>query len=219
MHNPVERRPAPAAVLFDLDGVLIDTESQYDVFWRQTGERYCPDTPRLDRLVKGITLAGILDRHFSHLPESTRKEIETASHRFDLQLEMIPIPGAFPFLRALKQRNVKMGLVTSSGDAKLDLVFRTLPLRELFDVVVSADRITEGKPHPMCYLLAAAELAVSPAQCVVFEDSAHGLAAARAAAMRVIGLTTTLPEADVRACTPETIANFSDTDAVMRLLF
>ena len=169
--------------------------------------------------MKGITLAGILDRHFSHLPESTRKEIETASHRFDLQLEMIPIPGAFPFLRALKQRNVKIGLVTSSGDAKLDLVFRTLPLRELFDVVVSADRITEGKPHPMCYLLAAAELAVSPAQCVVFEDSAHGLAAARAAAMRVIGLTTTLPEADVRACTPETIANFSDTDAVMRLLF
>ena len=45
MHNPVERRPAPAAVLFDLDGVLIDTESQYDVFWRQTGERYSPTPP------------------------------------------------------------------------------------------------------------------------------------------------------------------------------
>jgi HAD superfamily hydrolase (TIGR01509 family) len=214
-----EKRPAAstAAVLFDLDGVLIDTEPQYEVFWRQMGEKYRPDIAQFSQLVKGATLPHILARYFSHLPETTRQEIAAANHAFDLQLDMAPIPGALVFLHALRQTGVKMGLVTSSDDDKLAIVFRTLPIRSLFDTVVSADRITQGKPHPMCYLLAAADLAVTPEQCVVFEDSAAGLTAAKRATMRVIGLSTTLPEETIRTYTSEIIADFSDTKAVMRL--
>ncbi|MDR1681223.1 MAG: HAD family phosphatase [Prevotellaceae bacterium] len=218
MHHSIEKHPAPAAVLFDLDGVLIDTEPQYDVFWRQTGERYRPDLDRLDRQVKGMTLPRILARYFSHLPEAIRQEIATANQAFDLQLEMRPFPGALEFLQALRQTGLKTGLVTSSGDAKLAVVFRTLPIRGFFDTVVSADRITEGKPHPMCYLLAAADLAVRPEQCVVFEDSPAGMTAAKNAAMRLIGLSTTLPEATVRNYTQEVIAGFSDTETILSLI-
>ncbi|MDR0729067.1 MAG: HAD family phosphatase [Prevotellaceae bacterium] len=225
MHNFTEKpdftenRPAPLAVLFDLDGVLIDTEPQYDVFWQQIGERYRPDIPSFGQRIKGTTLPNILADYFSHLPEAVRQKIAAANHAFDLQLEMIPIPGAMAFLYALKQTGVKMGLVTSSDDDKLAIVFRTLPIRGLFDTIVSADRITQGKPHPMCYLLAADDLDVTPAQCVVFEDSTAGLTAAKNADMRVIGLATTLPEETIRTYTSEVIADFSDVEAVMKLIF
>ncbi|MDR2361517.1 MAG: HAD family phosphatase [Prevotellaceae bacterium] len=217
--DSTENHPTPRAVLFDLDGVLIDTEPQYDVFWQQIGERYRPDIPSFGQRVKGTTLPNILAGYFSHLPEAVRQKIAAANHAFDLQLEMIPSPGAMAFLHALKQTGIKMGLVTSSDDDKLAIVFRTLPIRNLFDTVVSADRITQGKPNPMCYLLAASDLDVTPPQCIVFEDSAAGLTAAKNADMRVIGLATTLPKETIYHYTSEVIADFSDIEAVITLAF
>jgi HAD superfamily hydrolase (TIGR01509 family) len=205
-------------VLFDLDGVLINTEPQYDVFWRTTAEKYRLGIDRFELLIKGTTLPLILSRYFSHLPVDEQKAVEAASRAFDLQLEMIPIRGALPFLSALKATGAKMGLVTSSDDAKLTAVFRALPIRGFFDTVVSADRITSGKPDPMCYLLAAHDLGVEPAQCVVFEDSAAGLTAALNAGMKVIGLTTTLPAEQLQSYTTDLIPDFADRQRVFALL-
>jgi HAD superfamily hydrolase (TIGR01509 family) len=80
----------------------------------------------------------------------------------------------------------------------LESVFRRLPIKQYFDTIVSADRITKGKPDPMCYLLAAEDLNVSPENCYVFEDSFNGIAAGNAAGMKVIGLSTTHPAESIR---------------------
>ena len=78
----------------------------------------------------------------------------------------------------------------------------------MFDTIVTADRITKGKPDPMCYLLAANDLNVSPADCIVFEDSFAGIQAGTDAGMRVIGLSTTNPEETLKNKVYEVIPNF-----------
>jgi HAD superfamily hydrolase (TIGR01509 family) len=186
------------AYLFDLDGVIIDTEPQYDRFWSKAGKDYNSGIENFEKVIKGTTLPNIFSRYFSHLQEDRLKELEAVCHAFDLQLEMITIPGAVEFLSASKKAGIKTGLVTSSDNEKLESVFRKLPVRQYFDTVVSADRITEGKPNPMCYLLAARDLNVSPENCYVFEDSFSGIASGNAAGMKVVGLSTTNPADTIR---------------------
>jgi HAD superfamily hydrolase (TIGR01509 family) len=186
------------AVLFDLDGVIIDTESQYDEFWRKAGEKYQLGIEKFEQLVKGTTLPTIIANYFSHLSEDEQKQLAAANQAFDLQLKMNPIPGALTFLSESKKAGFKTGLVTSSDDAKLKVVFQALPIRDCFDTLVSADRITRGKPDPMCYLLAAEDLGVHPGNCFVFEDSFNGIVSGNTAGMRVIGLATTNPAESIR---------------------
>jgi HAD superfamily hydrolase (TIGR01509 family) len=186
------------AFLFDLDGVIIDTEPQYDRFWSKAGKDYESGIENFEKVIKGTTLPHIIAHYFSHLPGQKKKELEAASHAFDLQLEMITIPGVLEFLAESKKAGIKTGLVTSSDNKKLEIVFRKLPVRQYFDTVVSADRITKGKPDPMCYLLAAKDLNVSPGNCYVFEDSFSGIASGNAAGMKVIGLSTTHPAENIR---------------------
>ena len=188
----------PIAFLFDLDGVIIDTESQYDQFWSKAGKDYNSGIENFEKVIKGTTLPNILSRYFSHLSEEKRNELEAANHAFDLQLDTITIPGALEFLIESKKAGIKTGLVTSSDNDKLEMVFRKLPIKQYFDTVVSADRITKGKPDPMCYLLAAKDLNVSPENCYVFEDSFSGIASGNAAGMKVVGLSTTNSAESIR---------------------
>ena len=97
----------------------------------------------------------------------------------------------------LKEHGVQIGLVTSSDNAKVKRAFGLLHLDNLFDTLVTADRITQGKPDPMCYLLAAKDLNVSPEDCIVFEDSFNGLKAGMASGATVIGLATTNSREDI----------------------
>ena len=108
------------------------------------------------------------------------------------------MPGSFEFVRMLKAHGVQIGLVTSSDDKKLAHAFHELPFMEgLFDTIVSANRITRGKPDPMCYRLAAQDLGRKPEDCLVFEDSFAGIQAGKGAGMRVIALSTTNPAAQL----------------------
>ncbi|GHT08075.1 phosphatase [Bacteroidia bacterium] len=198
------------AALFDLDGVIIDTEPQYDIFWKKTGEEYGLNIDHFEQVIKGTTLPNIIAKYFSHLPEEEQKTVATANRTFDLQMELVPIPGALEFLDELKKNGIRMGLVTSSSSEKLEVVFKTLPLLPYFDTVVSADRITKGKPDPMCYLLAAKDLDISPKHCIVFEDSFNGIASGNAAGMKVIGLSTTNPAESIREKTVKVIPNFKN---------
>ncbi|MDR0768512.1 MAG: HAD family phosphatase [Dysgonamonadaceae bacterium] len=196
------------AFLFDLDGVIIDTEPQYDRFWNKAGKEYHSGVENLEKLIKGTTLSNIMSRYFSHLPDDKQKELEAANHAFDLQLEMNTIPGALEFLVESKKAGIKTGLVTSSDNEKLTSVFRKLSIRQYFDTVVSADRITAGKPDPMCYLLAAKDLNIPPENCYVFEDSFSGIAAGNAAGMKVVGLSTTNAAENIRSKVWKVIPNF-----------
>jgi len=181
------------AFLFDLDGVIIDTEPQYDFFWEKTAEKYQIKVNNFVNLVKGTTNFDIISLYFSHLPVTARQEIIDAYLAFELNMDIITFPGALEFLEQVKNAKIPMGLVTSSDDYKLEYVFSRIPIRKYFDTIVSAGRITRGKPDPMCYLLAARDLGISPDNCCVFEDSINGIKAGNSAGMKVIGLSTTNP--------------------------
>ena len=185
--------------LFDFDGVVADTERLYDIFWDEMGERYETGIPHFAAVIKGSTLNSILKNYFADRPEAVKEQIRKESEEFDhVRMPFPPMPGSLEFIRMLKAHHIPTALVTSSDDAKMNRAFREMKLEGLFDTVITADKITQSKPNPQRYLLAAENLGASPADCLVFEDSFAGIEAGNAAGMRVIALATTNPAASLQ---------------------
>jgi HAD superfamily hydrolase (TIGR01509 family) len=178
-------------ILFDFDGVLVDTEPIYDIFWNEAGKRYAVGIDNFAEIIKGTTLPDIITNHFNDRTEEEKQTIIRESTTYEKHMPLPAMPGSMEFLKMLKKHNVTIGLVTSSDREKIERATALYQLDEIFDTIVTSDRITKGKPDPMCYLLAAADLNVSPAECLVFEDSFAGIEAATKAGMRVIALSTT----------------------------
>ncbi len=197
------------AALFDLDGVLIDTEPLYDKFWIEKKKEYGIEDERFPGILKGVPMFTILERYFSRYGKAVEDKVLADSIAYENRMDFPMINGAVDFLKLLRKHNIKTGLVTSSDDKKLQLVMAKTPLEGMFDTIVTADRITEGKPAPMCYLLAAEDLQVLPEQCLVFEDSFSGIASGNNAGMRVIGLSTTNLEEEIKDSVYRVIPDFS----------
>ena len=195
--------------LFDLDGVVIDTEGQYTEFWETIGKRYCPEIPDFALRIKGMALVQILASQASL--QAHEKEIRRAIDEFELDMDYPYIAGAREFLCALREAGVPRAVVTSSNRAKMENVYRVHPeFRTLFDQVFTADDITRSKPAPDCYVNAAHCMGVEPAECVVFEDSLNGLKAARAAGTYVVALTTSCTEQEVAPLADRVVDDFAD---------
>ncbi len=179
------------AFLFDLDGVIIDSESNYDKFWDNTAKKYNISIDNFPAIIKGNTLKAILEKYFYHYPAEIQKQIIKESSDFELNMDYPPIPGALDFIRLLKINNLPIALVTSSDDRKVESVISRLKLESVFNSIVTANRISEGKPNPECFLLAAQDLKKNPHDCIVFEDSFAGIEAAHNANMKIVALSTT----------------------------
>ncbi|MDU1892382.1 MAG: HAD family phosphatase [Dysgonomonas sp.] len=195
-------------VLFDMDGVMIDTEAQYDIFWKRAGERYNISIPNFEKVIKGTTLPNILKKYFSECTKEELDNLVADLDKFESQMQYPEIPGSVHFVEKLKNKGLKVGLVTSSTDTKLIGVYREKHLDTLFDTIVSAARVVNGKPAPDCYLLAAKDLEVDPKDCIVFEDSFAGIEAGQSAGMIVIGLSTTHPADKIAEKGVKVIPNF-----------
>lgn len=181
----------PVAALFDFDGVVMDTETQYSLFWAKQGQQYHPEIPCFDQMIKGQTLTQIFDKYFPGM-QSEQDKIRIELAYFEKQMHYEYISGAYGFLEHLRAQKVKTSLVTSSDRQKMQLVFKERPeLKKLFDVILTAELFKNSKPDPECFLLASRKLNMPPSCCYVFEDSFHGLEAGRRANMVVIGLATT----------------------------
>ncbi len=179
------------AALFDFDGVVMDTETQYSLFWGEQGRVYHPEIPQFDRKIKGQTLTQIYDKYFDGRPD-LQTEITAKLNAFEASMQYTYIHGAEAFLQSLRSGGVKTALVTSSNEVKMEAVYRSHPeLKGYFDEIITSERFARSKPDPECFLLGASLFHLSPSECVVFEDSFHGLAAGKAAEMKVIGLATT----------------------------
>ena len=183
--------------LFDFDGVVVDTEPIYDLFWNDAAKRYGLGIDNFADIIKGTTLPYILEKYFSGYTEEFRQMVTKESTEYEKTMPLPPMPGSIEFIRMLKEHGVQIGLVTSSDNAKVKRAFGLLHLDNLFDTLVTADSITQGKPDPMCYLLAAKDLNVSPEDCIVFEDSFNGLKTGMASGATVIGLATTNSREDI----------------------
>lgn len=182
------------AALFDLDGVVFDTEPQYTVFWGGQCRRYHPEHPGLEYEIKGQTLDQIYERWWTGELEAEREAVTRSLNEFEAQMSYNYIDGFADFIADLRSHGIKTAVVTSSNIPKMDSVCRTRPeLRTLFDDILTSEDFAESKPSPDCYLRAAARFGATPQECVVFEDSINGLRSGRAANMFVVGLVTTNP--------------------------
>ena len=199
-----------AAALFDFDGTLVDTEPQYSIFWAEMGRRYHPEIPHFEQVIKGQTLMQIFDGYFSgqaEVQERIRQELSAYEH--DMKFDYIA--GAKEFAERLHERGVKTAIVTSSDNLKMENAYRARPeLKEMFDLILTADMFSRSKPDPDCFLTAASLLGCQPEECVVFEDSLHGLQAGQRAGMKVIGLATTNPAERIASLCDEVWDNFMD---------
>ena len=181
----------PIVALFDFDGVVVDTEPQYTLFWDEKGKKYHPEIPNFGHHIKGQTLIQIYKQFFRE-PEGLQDEITRQLLDYELTMHFEYIDGVVDFMKELREKGVKLAIVTSSNDAKMANAYREHPeLKTMVDCIVTADRVTHSKPHPECFLLGAEMLGVEKDNCIVFEDSFHGIEAGNRAGMKVIGLATT----------------------------
>ena len=181
----------PIAALFDFDGVVVDTEPQYTLFWDEKGQKYHPEIPNFGHHIKGQTLIQIYKQFFRE-PEGLQDEITRQLLDYELTMHFEYIDGVVDFMKELREKGVKLAIVTSSNDAKMANAYREHPeLKTMVDFIVTADRVTHSKPHPECFLLGAEILGVEKDNCIVFEDSFHGIEAGNRAGIKVIGLATT----------------------------
>lgn len=178
--------------LFDLDGVLIDSEGTYSVFWGAEGRKYHPEIPQFDMRIKGSTLPRILADYFPD-PELSAK-VKSEIDAFEATMTFPLFPGVMELLADLRRHAIPAAIATSSGTAKMQRLFSEHPeLASYFDAVITSDDVVRSKPDPQCYLLGAQRIGVDIRRCFVFEDSLNGLAAGMASGATVVGLATTLP--------------------------
>ena len=199
----------PVAALFDFDGVVMDTETQYTVFWEKIGADYFPEIENFGVIIKGQTLTQIYDKYFKD-KESVKDEITRALVDFEKNMTYNFIPGAVEFIRQIRAKGVRTAIVTSSNRAKMANVYRVHPdLDQLVDRILLAEDFTRSKPFPDCYLQGAEAVGSVPENCVVFEDSFHGLQAGNAAGMKVVGLSTTNPASAIADKCHKVISDFT----------
>ncbi|MCR5472136.1 MAG: HAD family phosphatase [Prevotella sp.] len=199
------------AALFDLDGVVFDTEPQYTVFWGSQCRLYHPERPGLEHEIKGSTLQQIYDKWWSGELEKERDIVTRRLNEFEAHMDYSYIAGFEAFVRDLRQHGVKTAVVTSSNMPKMESVFCARPeFKSLFDAILTSEDFAESKPSPDCYLKGAERFGVSPAECVVLEDSINGLKSGRAAGMYVVGLTTTNAKEHIEALSNIQIKDYQD---------
>ena len=198
------------AALFDLDGVVFDTEPQYTVFWGEQCREFHPEHPGLEHEIKGQTLVQIYDAWFDGALLPMRDVVTERLNRYEQQMDYRYIDGFEQYIGRLRRDGVLTAVVTSSNQPKMQAVDRHHPeFRQMFDAILTSEDFARSKPDPDCYLEAARRFGVEPAECVVFEDSFNGLKSGRAAGMYVVGLATTNAADAIRPLCDRVVADFT----------
>ncbi|MFI6292810.1 HAD family hydrolase [Nonomuraea sp. NPDC050790] len=211
------------AVLFDMDGVVVDTEQSVTDFWQRLAgaEGYTLSGPELERHVFGHRADHTLRKLFPQIPASRYDEVYRSLRADQESLRYRAMPGARRVLAELGAAGVPLALVTGAQDWKAAEVLAQLDLRETFGVVICADDVSLGKPHPACYELAAERLDVATRSCLVFEDAVSGVSAAVSAGAACVALAVPQRAAQVLGAGARTVvADFDEVafDAGRRAL-
>jgi beta-phosphoglucomutase len=195
------------AALFDLDGVIVDTAKFHYLAWRELANGLGFDLSEAqNEQLKGISRMESLDiiLGIGKVELSPDEKLRLATIKNGRYVEMIKeidaseiLRGAKEYLLALRARGVKIALGSASKNA--EIILQNLGVRQLFDVVIDGTKISKSKPDPEVFLLGAKGVGVAPAACVVYEDAAAGVAAAKAGGMYAVGIghAENLPGADI----------------------
>ena len=184
-----------AAIIFDMDGVLLDSGVHHRDAWRlllsDLGVTPGPDFWRctIGRPAEEA-VALLLDRTLSEAEASALARRKREHYGRLAARGTLPVPGAPGFVTTLARHGVPRAVASSASRDDVEAMLSRIGVREHFEVVVTAEDVRWGKPNPEVFLRAAAGLGQPPAACLVFEDAVVGIHAARNAGMRVIGVTT-----------------------------
>ena len=183
--------------LFDLDGVLIDSEGIYTDFWSEIDHIYPTGVDDFAHIIKGCTLPYILETYF---PAAVQQEhIKTMLKQHEESMEYRLFDGVFDFIAALKGCGMPMAIVTSSTRLKMSHMVSQLPkFAAMFTDIITSEDVIHGKPDPEGYITGASRIGIAPEDCIVFEDSINGLIAGRSAGARVVAVATTNPREKIQ---------------------
>ncbi len=197
------------AAIFDMDGVIADTNPYHTIAWREYYQRNGKPLSDADfvKHVSGNHNRAIARHLFEGQELTDTKAYQIGDEKEALFRElyaphMVPVPGIPAFLKVLKAAGIKMAVATSAPVENLDFIMEKLGLRDYFDVLLHEKLVSRPKPDPEIYQKAMLMLGVDPTDSVIFEDSMTGIKAARAAGAWVVGVATTH--------TPEELAGVAD---------
>ncbi|HEX6891338.1 MAG TPA: HAD family phosphatase [Chryseolinea sp.] len=183
------------AFIFDMDGVLVDSNPTHKIALKQFCKKHGYDLSEehLREKIYGRTNRDWLLNLFGNLDEKTiRAYAEEKEALFrELYTDIGPLNGLHSFLEKLEAMGIPKAIATSAPRANVDFTISRTHIERFFPVILDDSFVTKGKPDPEIYLKSAAALGFDPAQCVVFEDSLSGVQAAKHAGCKVVGLTTT----------------------------
>lgn len=190
--------------LFDVDGVIVDSESRYTTFWNGIEELYPTGIPNYAISIKGSNLPTILHTYYDS--DVVRHDIEQKLNEFETSMSYVIFQGVTDFLEELRLANVPCAIVTSSMPDKMERLFHSHPdLKHYFSGFIYGNMVTRPKPDPECYLKGAASIGIDISRCFVFEDSVNGLKAGKAANAHTIALSTTLSANRLKTLEPDMI--------------
>ena len=183
------------AVIWDLDGVLVDSASLHLAAWQAIAkERGLEFTEQDFYSTFGLRSPDIIQRVLGDFP---RQQVEAMTRRKEQLFRALvkdgylhPLPGACMVVNALAARNVRQAVATSAPRRNVDMVLDHMNLSGCFQALVSGEDVSAGKPEPEVFLKAAQRLRIPPEKCVVIEDAPDGVLAAKRAGMRAVAVTT-----------------------------
>jgi len=212
------------AVLFDMDGVLIDSEP----FWKTAEKKAFAKvgitmSTEMCNLTMGYRINEVTEYWYAKLPWKGKSKEEVAE---DIVSEVISeikqngraMPGVGKLLTWLKENNYKIGLASSSAMIIIEAVLEKLGIRDFFEVIQSAEYEEYGKPHPAVFIAAAKRLQIQPMYCLVIEDSVNGVIAAKAAKMKAVAVPDESIRNDKRFMVADLIVNSLDSITADELL-
>ncbi|WP_280768136.1 beta-phosphoglucomutase [Salipaludibacillus daqingensis] len=186
----------PKAILFDLDGVIVDTAKHHFQAWKQlANELGFSFTEEDNERLKGVSRMDSLNilLEIGQIEKSETEKKELAAKKNERYVDSIStmneteiLPGVEHFLNELKNNNIPFALGSASKNAPT--ILKKIGLFEKFDAIIDGNSITNAKPDPEVFLLGAKELSVNAKSCVVFEDAQSGIEAGKAAGMYVVGV-------------------------------
>jgi beta-phosphoglucomutase family hydrolase len=193
----------PRAVLWDMDGTLLDSAEYHWLAWRDslhaesydlTYEQFAASFgQRNDTILRGYFGPELTDDEIARIGGDKEARYRSLVRERGIDL----LPGVRRWLARLSAESWRQAIASAAPLANVEAIVAALEIGPFFDAFVSAEDVRNGKPDPQVFLIAAERLAIAPARCVVVEDAPAGLEAARRAGMRAIGVRTT--HADLRA--------------------
>ncbi|GAC1439915.1 MAG: HAD family phosphatase [Sediminibacterium sp.] len=182
--------PQIKAIIFDLDGVIIDSNPVIEAFWQSWADKegIQLNESLIREWIHGRTGEDTINGLFTHSSDAVKKEIKTGGTELGVNMKPFPINGLIPFVKKLAAMQAPTGVVTSSNKTRMQQMLSHLLIQDYFTGFITAEDVSKGKPDPEPYVKMSRKLQLPPDHCLVFEDAVSGLLSAKAAGMHAIGI-------------------------------